>query len=385
MNKHVIKFGVLSIVALLVLLNVSGAPAPSLAQLGAQSATPASTAASASQDVTFPELTGPYKVGRTAIEMIDQSRDEVFASAPGLKRDLVVYLWYPASVTKRTKLLSYMDSPLMWDIASGVDGRGGHPGLGNLIHTHAYSSELLATDKPSYPVLIFEPGFEIPISSLFYASITEELASHGYVVVGMSHPYASQVICYPDGRILVGGAVAQAADFYNPTIPLWTQDARFVLDQLERLNATNENLKGHLDLAHVGMLGHSSGGKTSISAMAVDPRIKAGAALVGADKSLPKVSPFLYVVGGPNQAQQAEDTYLLVTNGTLDTNYTDIGLLVPLVPDWSRLVGTIDPAYALRITNSYLVTFFDHYLKGADLKWPSYPEAKLTDYGSAAN
>ncbi len=378
MNKQVVKLGVLSIVALLVLMNANGVSSISLAQ----SATPVATPAL--QDITFPDLTGPYKVGRTAYEFLDQSRDETYASAPGLKRDLMVYFWYPASTTKRTKLLPYMDSPLMWDIASGWDRKGGYPGLGSRIHSHAYSSRLLATDQPRYPVLIFDHANSLPV--LFYASIAEEMASHGYIVVGMSHPYNSWVICYPDGRMLIAGTVGQALNEFDPAnLPLWTQDVRFVLDQLEKLNATDEHFKGHLDLAHVGILGHSSGGTNSIAVTAVDPRIKAGAALDGADKTLPKVTPFFYVFGGPSQAQEAQDTYLLVINGTAHENYSDVSLLVPLVPAWTGFVGTIDPAYALRITSSHLVAFFDHYLKGADLKWPTYPEAKLKAYGSAAN
>ncbi|UOK63043.1 hypothetical protein MT997_34085 [Paenibacillus sp. OVF10] len=50
----------------------------------------------------------------------------------------------------------------------------------------------------SYPVVLFSPG----VRSARYQSMTaiEELVSHGYIVVGMDHPYTSARVTFPDGR-----------------------------------------------------------------------------------------------------------------------------------------------------------------------------------------
>ena len=354
------KCGILSLTILLLLAPKDGIFTTALAF---QTATPTP------QEVNFPELTGPYKVGLTSFEWVDQSRDETLASIPGLKRDLVVYIWFPATLAKRTKLAPYMQGDLMWNIWSG------HTGQDRMVHSYAYSTTLLDPDKPSYPVLIFSPC--LYCISLNYASIMEEITSHGYIVIGTSHPYSTAVINYPDGRVLVGQNRSESPAMQAS----WTQDVRFVLDQAQNLNATDDYFKGHLDLAHVGVLGHFFAGPIAANVTAVDPRIKAGVTLAGISSSTDVGStPFLYF-GLAYHAQQTQDKYMVHIDGTAQFNYADFGLLLPIIPEIEELeglpLGGIDPARGIQIVNSYLLAFFDHYLKGSDLKWPIYDEAKL--------
>ncbi len=35
-----------------------------------------------------------------------------------------------------------------------------------------------------------------------YTTLAEDLASHGYVVVGFDAPYRSEVVVFPDGRVI---------------------------------------------------------------------------------------------------------------------------------------------------------------------------------------
>jgi hypothetical protein len=383
-GKLGLMFGVLAITALLFLVYTDKTSTPSQAQ----SATPDATLAP--QDVTFPDLTGPYKVGRTEYEWVDQSRDETFASIPGLKRDLMVYVWFPASVTKRTKIAPYMDGDLTWD--NSILGRGfGHPGLDSLVHSHAYSTSLPDTTQTGYPVIIFVPGYGI--TGLLYESVLEEIASHGYIVIATSHPYSTDVITYPDGRLVVGGAVAQAHDpESSPVVPaILTQDARFVINQAESLNATDKYFKGQLDMSRVALLSHRFGAQASAELTAADPRVKAGVVIDGEATSGfalpdPGRNPVLFIGPFPGPAQQTQDKYLLRIDGFDRRNLTDYPFLVPLIPEIPAdgYLGDIDPARGHQIVSGYLLTFFDHYLKGADLAWPTYPEAHLTPLRSLA-
>jgi dienelactone hydrolase len=387
MSKSIAKFCFPIVVISLLIV---GGQAPITAE---QSTSPTPAATAASPDVNLPALTGPYKVGRTEYEWVDQNRDETFASIPGLKRDLMVYIWFPASITKRTKIAPYMDGGLMWDASTLAlpDTQGGfglvpHPGLESLIHSHSYRTSVLDTTKPSYPVLVFVHGMQA--NAPMYTSILEEIASHGYVVIATSHPYSTDVISFPDGRLVTGGTVGTALTAGPSLLALWTQDVRFILDQAEKLNTTDHDFAGHLDLTRVGVFGHSFGGNVAIAVTAADSRVKVGLTLDATglpDSVLPDLGtkPFLFL-GNTHAEQQTQDKYLLQIDGMAHGNYSDLGLLLPLIPEM-KLLGTIDPARGIQIVNSYVVAFFDHYLQGTAPKWPTFDEAHLTIRGSATS
>ena len=65
--------------------------------------------------------------------------------------------------------------------------------------SHAYANAPCATDRNKFPVLVFSPAGFPPLA---LASIVEEIASHGYVVAGITHTYESAVTAFPDGRVV---------------------------------------------------------------------------------------------------------------------------------------------------------------------------------------
>jgi len=83
-----------------------------------------------------------------------------------------------------------------------------------------------------------------------YTVLAENLASHGYIVVGINPTYTSNLIAFPDGRIthrspqgtIPDSAGSAAADqIGNRILEVWTQDVVFVMDQLETLNAAQDS------------------------------------------------------------------------------------------------------------------------------------------------
>src|SRR5262249_16465252 len=114
----------------------------------------------------------------------------------------------------------------------------------------------------------------------------------------------------------------------------WVLDVHFVLDQAEKLNASDENFKGHLDLSRIGVFGHSFGGYTTDEVTASDARVKAGVTLDRAATTNLGKKPFLFVGANaiPTPAQQTADKYWLLINGTAHLNYGDFGLLRPVAP-----------------------------------------------------
>jgi Predicted dienelactone hydrolase len=117
-----------------------------------------------------------------------------------------------------------------------------------------------------------------------YSAQFEDLASHGYVVAAISHPYDAIVTIFPDGRPVT------YSDKRWPTVPSmegeanlnqleWhANDIRFVLDELSRANLAGSSglpFAGHLDFTHVGAFGHSFGGIAAAHACQLDRRFKA--------------------------------------------------------------------------------------------------------------
>jgi len=48
-------------------------------------------------EVTFPTLTGPFAVGRAIYAWADDAQSDPLAPVPGTRRELLVWIWYPAA------------------------------------------------------------------------------------------------------------------------------------------------------------------------------------------------------------------------------------------------------------------------------------------------
>jgi len=117
-----------------------------------------------------------------------------------------------------------------------------------------------------------------------YAAQLEDLASHGYVVAAISHPYDAIVTVFPDGSRIVyeqkrwpkppsfeGEANLNQLEWH-------AVDIRFVLDELNQWNEVSASrlpFAGHLNLSQVGAFGHYFGGIAAARACQEDHRIKA--------------------------------------------------------------------------------------------------------------
>ncbi len=164
-----------------------------------------------------------------------------------------------------------------------------------------------------YPLLLYSPAWDgVRTDNTFHA---EELASHGYIVVGMDHPYGSEVTIFPDGRIihskLVLGAPfssAAAEEKFVQTVEqevrIRADDAISVIAALERWNADDPSgmLTGRIDLDRIGIFGFSLGGAVAAQACWLDRRFKAGInmdGLIAAESARDGPgAPFLFLLGG---------------------------------------------------------------------------------------
>jgi predicted dienelactone hydrolase len=87
----------------------------------------------------------------------------------------------------------------------------------------------------------------------------EHLASHGFVVAVPEHPGSSdrQISALLDGK---ADDVSNPKEFLDRPL-----DVSYLLDELSRLNQTDERFKGRLNLNQVGVMGQSFGGYTALA------------------------------------------------------------------------------------------------------------------------
>jgi len=341
--------------------------------------------------LTLPAPTGTYSVGRVEYDWIDNNRIDPLSGNGNTKRELVVWVWYPATVSKNDAAVPYL--PPNWVTARNKD-QGIAGGIiesrFSSIHTHSFTNVPLAGAQSTYPVIIMEPGMgPIPTDYTVYA---ENLTSHGYVVVGINPTYTSNVIVFPNGRVALrselgtipDSADAAAADQDASRIGrVWTADVLFVMDQLQSLNADQSSLfHNKLGLAHIGVFGHSFGGATAAAVCEIDARCKAGADLDGTlftyQAGATLQAPFMFMAEdncgkGCDSMRQAYSktsapAYYLSIKDTKHFNFSDMPLRLPPLSSFllnkMGYIGSIAPARGLEISNAYLVAFFDQYLKG---------------------
>src|SRR4029453_13142471 len=67
------------------------------------------------------------------------------------------------------------------------------------VKTHARLDAPVLKESSPWPVVLFSPGNRVPrsLSTLF----VEDLASRGFVVAAIDHPYSVAIVVFPDGRV----------------------------------------------------------------------------------------------------------------------------------------------------------------------------------------
>jgi dienelactone hydrolase len=231
-------------------------------------ATAALTAWESRRPRTLPQPSGRYEVGRRFFSWRDAARLDPLSPVRDARREVAAFIWYPAYKPQSGTHAPY--APDEWIAASAHDWTTQRL---DRVQTHAYENAVLATANTSFPVLIFSPGSgQLPIS---YTALSEELASHGYVVVALAHPFSTPIVHFPDGR-----TVRAAASRYNGGLgeylaSIWAADIVSTLNFLHVMQQAGDAFFAPLALQQVGVLGHSFGGAAAVEACRIDPRFSA--------------------------------------------------------------------------------------------------------------
>ena len=347
-------------------------------------------------------------MGRTFFEWTDSARAERYSDDPEAKRALPVWVWYPAAPADDAQPGVYLPEPIGQILSQqfGVDI--------NQVPSYAYDEAPLAASDSPFPVLVFSHGTATLLGT--YSALLEELASHGYVVVGITHPYNALVTTFSDGRIIPASPEATA----NESVAYWVEDTAFVVDQVAALNEQDARFGGRLDLARLGILGHSFGGATAADFCLLDARCAAGLNLDGtlwgeagtqgvarpfmqifSDHTLFSCEDIVAAGGAPSVeacqeladaqaagwqkvSESAPVSYDVTIAGTMHNSFADNYFLVSLLPFLNE-GAPLDQARAWRITTDYALAFFDKFLNGADAPLldaasADYPEVTIGRY-----
>ena len=253
----------------------------------------------------LPNPTGPHRVGSEIFRWTDSQRPETLTANRSDRRQVIAQAWYPTDASSG-RAVPYFEA--QGKLPGPV---GGIPafmfGSFGSVATHAIVDPPISAAQHTWPVLLFSPGLFMPRE--MYTALCVDLASRGYVVVALSAPYESGVSVLAGGKV-VGQTVHPDVTGPPPhpavqrLIDIRTADSSFVLDQLSRLAKLDPHspLAGHLDLRHVGIVGHSIGGATAVQAMASDRRFKVGVnldgKLFGAEPSARLDRRFLWIQSG---------------------------------------------------------------------------------------
>ncbi len=387
----------------------------------------------------LPEPSGDLRVGTTRFSLMDSSRPETLTADLSDSRELLIQAWYPAEPAADSAPERFWGQPR--EIARRMTRALGLPPFLfdhlTLVRTHSHPGAPLAGAKPLYPVLVFSHGYNQGIPPQNTVQM-EELASHGYVVFSIGHPYESLALIHPDGTTVavsegqmqraldqLRGAgplvqrliasqdaaeradllrqVAEAGSVLNESVATWVKDTSFLLDELARLDGNKEprRFAGRLDLARAGVFGMSFGGAVATDVCLTDPRFRAGINLDGLQYGLSASPasalevPFMFMtsessglMNEPVFRRARGDAWYATVKGSTHFNYTDFSLISPLFSKVGML-GPIEGRRMEQIMNAYIRAFFDRHLAGQDsplLKGASsdYPEVTLlTQAGSA--
>lgn len=232
----------------------------------------------------LPTPDGRYAVATEVYRWTDASRDEPHTADPGDRRSVIAQAWYPTAHPEKPGGRAHIPY---------IDGIGHLPDQVSLlpafmlhrygqIDIHAEAMAPLAAHDRPWPVVIFSPGYGAPRA--VYTGLVTQLASRGFVVFVLDHPYESAVTELPDGQV-VGTREIFPADrtrFMPDQQGVRTADIRFVIDRLARPEVLSPSLRaGRIDPSKVAVIGHSFGGAAAAMAMSEDPRVVAAANIDG--------------------------------------------------------------------------------------------------------
>lgn len=317
--------------------------------------------------------TGDNSVKTKSFTLVDKSREEYFTEEKD-NRKVTIQYWYPSE--------------------------GEH-----------------SIQDNKFPLVLFSHGaFGYRMSNY---STYMELASQGYIVCSIDHPYHAFMTKQEDDEVIIAnmdfinsamaaqnGATSpeETYELQKEWMKLRTEDMAFVLDNIrKKANSTDdEEIYNMMDLDRIGVFGHSLGGATAAQMGRIDKDIDAVIVLDGTMlgeiidfkdgnsqiDSTPYPKPILNIYSESHYKEALKDqdhypnkivhnnaptSYEIVFNGTGHMSFTDLSIISPFLSnllETSEVDKNKNSKSILEETNKVILEFFDFYLKSSDIDIP---------------
>ncbi|KAI9041143.1 PAF acetylhydrolase family protein [Aspergillus affinis] len=327
--------------------------------------------------VVIPSPPGPYDVFYNTASMVDHTRIDPFDPNHG-PRKVMTSIFAPTHCRVDLEKRDYLPAATSKYYSDLYSTYGFPNGSLRSIYFQSCPESPRGRHIP-FPVVIFSPA--LGTTRLFYNAIAQSVASAGYIVVSIDHPYDTEFLEFPDGSVVT------AANISDAQIPLdvdtRARDVMFVLDQLSTKVGVASLLPGvrsaGLRTRRVAMYGHSLGGAATAEAIRLDRRIVAGANLDGSMFG-PVVQEGLrgsfLLFGHENKTQTTDPSWAEFWSNLRDwrlelelaqaQHYTFsdlpylfklLGLPVQNIPAMQKRIGTLDGLRAFEIVHQTVISF----------------------------
>lgn len=362
----------------------------------------------------LPTLKGPFSVGTLSFDFIDDTRQAVFDFDSNNIRIIPTQFFYPGVLNKNInpepyafeEAIQYLRKSALNLVSKSIKN----------IKTFVYHDLPLTDQIDQFPIIFFNMGYFGYVAQ--NTALCSELASQGYIVISVGHPYESGALKYTDGKInhahptlvkefkstmnkearkhfadllkesmddtVIHSKLVPFFDRFKQThvwndVQVWSDDTRFVADKLIDLQdgTIDSPFKGRLNLTlGYGITGHSYGGCTALQTLLDDERFRCGINMDAPtygnywDKDINKPLCILgsYVVETLSRTPylfNSKESYLIKIDDTEHMDFTDHIFFAQQLK-YLKLIGKRDMHLIHTILCDYHKAFFDHYLLGKD-------------------
>ncbi|KAJ5879859.1 Platelet-activating factor acetylhydrolase [Penicillium solitum] len=181
--------------------------------------------------VPLPSSTGPCDVTLHASELVDMSRTDPYDPKGG-QRYIMVTTFTPVNCGS-VHSTSYIPNATARYEDESFQSSGIPLGTFESLRIQTQTQQQPPPFRPhgDYPVVLFSPA--VTTSRLMYTLMLQEIASNGFAVVSVDHPYDADIVEYPNGRTVLGvlANITTETEFVS-ALNVRVKDMLFLLDQM---------------------------------------------------------------------------------------------------------------------------------------------------------